>query len=231
MNSSTIVSRSRVKPNRVVTIAAAAVISLAACSGGESSGPLEESIYPNTMVPSNSTAALGTRTSQAPTNGQPAGPAFDDFTLNNGGSVRTVSWQGTYCRQTAANSPAPTPTASVFTVSIHADASGRPATTSLRTATFTLAQANQQLEKTVPGLTCGLANNVTVALYNYSVTLPDAFTAAAGQKYWISIVATTPTYDVLYGWRDGTASNNVSLQLYQGTYSTLTADRAFALAK
>ncbi len=208
----------------------AAIVGLSACGGDSSSGPDNPSVYPSTLIPSNSTAAPGIRTSQAPTNGQPPGPAFDDFTLSNGGSVRIVSWQGAYCRQTA-NSASPSPTTSNFVVSIYSDASGRPNnSTNLRTATFTASQANEKLDKTVASLPCGPAANTTWALYSYSATLPSAFTAAAGTKYWLSIVATTPTYDVIWGWRDGTANNNLSLQLFQGAYTTVAVDRAFALA-
>lgn len=208
----------------------AVIAVLSACGSDSPSGPDNSSVYPSTLVPLSSTAALGIRTSQAPTNGQPPGLAFDDFTLSNGGSVRIVSWQGAYCRQTS-NSAAPSPTTSNFVVSIYSDAAGRPNTsTNLRTATFTAAQANEKLDKTVASLTCGAAGNTTYALYSYSVTLPSAFTAAAGTKYWLSVVATTPTYDVIWGWRDGTVANNVSLQLFQGVYTALTVDRAFSIA-
>lgn len=227
------VAGSRAPRRRIVgAFSAAAIVVLSACGSGSDSpsGPDNNSVYPSTLVPVSNAATPGTRTSQAPTNGQPPGPSFDDFTLSNGGSVRTFSWQGTYCRQTA-NSGSPAPTVSSFVVSIYSDASGRPNLSApLRTASFTASQANESLDKTVAALACGSAANTTWGLYSYSVTLPSAFTAAAGTKYWISVVGTTPTYDVIWGWRDGTAANNLSLQLFQGTYTTATIDRAFAIA-
>lgn len=221
-----------------VALALTAMIVTSACGDGGSApnnppnNPPNNSptTYLTTLVTANSSVPLGTRTSQAPTNGQPAGPAFDDFTLISNGSIKTVSWQGTYCTQTS-GAAAPSPTASNFVISIYPDASGRPNIAGrLQTATFTAAQAGERLESTVPGLACGPSTNTTFGLYTYSATLSPAFTAAAGTKYWISIVATTPSYDVIWGWRDGSSANNLSLQSFSGTYTQLTIDRAYSIS-
>jgi len=212
-------------------MALTAIFVVSACGGDSSTDPDDTPIvYSSTLVPANSSVPLGTRTSQAPTNGQPAGPAFDDFTLTSGGSIRAVSWQGTYCRQNAPGSPAPSPTASNFVISIYPDVSGRPNIAGrVLTATFTQAQAGERLESTIPGLLCGPSSNNGYGLYAYSATLSPSFAAVAGTKYWISIVATTPTYDVLWGWRDGSSSNNLSLQSLAGVYTQLTIDRALSI--
>jgi hypothetical protein len=76
------------------------------------------------------------------------------------------------------------------------------------------AQAGQTFEKNVSGLTCGTAANTTWPFSLYSATLSSPFTAEAGTKYWLSIQATTPSYAVYFGWRDGTVYNNLSLQLF-----------------
>ncbi|MEP6692601.1 MAG: hypothetical protein ABJD07_15700 [Gemmatimonadaceae bacterium] len=163
------------------------------------------------------------------TNGSPPSQVFDDFTFTQTGTITTVGWQGIYCVQQV-NAAAPAPTASSFTVSFYPDAAGRPNLAArIQTSTYTVAQTGQVLEKTVPGLTCGTAANTTWPFYRYSVTLATPLTATAGTKYWISIQATTPSYDVYFGWRDGTPNNNSSLQLFQGVYTTYNVDRAYSL--
>lgn len=181
-----------------------------------------------TTVPVATSGLVEARTLQIVTNGAPPSQVFDDFTVAAGGTFRTVGWQGIYCVQQA-NAGSPAPTASSFTVSFYPDAAGRPNTAArLQTSTYTVAQTGQAFEKTVSGLTCGTAANTTWPFYRYLVTPATPFTAAPGTKYWISIQATTPSYDVYFGWRDGTPHNNSSLQLFQGTYTTYNVDRAYS---
>lgn len=128
------------------------------------------------------------------------------------------------------NAAAPAPTASSFTVSFYSDASGRPNTAApLQRTTFALANVGQTFQKNVSGLLCGSAANTTWPFYRYSVTLTTPFTATAGTKYWISVQATTPSYSVYWGWRDGTVDNRMSLQLFQGVYTVYNVDRAYSL--
>jgi hypothetical protein len=211
---------------------AALLAALVGCSGGGDGPvtpvePMQQSR--STIVPATSTL-VDIRTSQSVSNGQPPGFVFDDFTFTTAASVRTVGWQGGFCRQ-ATNAAAPTPTATTFTVTFYADVAGRPNTGApLASTTFPIAQAAQTFEKNEAGLACGPWANTVFALYRYSVTLPSTFVASANTKYWISVQAATPTYDVIWGWRGGTSDNATSLQLFSGTYTTLTLDRAFSLA-
>jgi hypothetical protein len=204
---------------------------LTACAGDEPTTPAE--ILPlaagrSTIVPSTSTAGIGSATSQSVANGQPTGFAFDDFTLSTATTVRTVAWQGGYCGQSA-NAAAPTPTATTFTITIYSDVAGRPNTAApLSTTVVPVAQSGQTLDKTVPAFTCGTFSS-TIALYNYTIALPTPFNAAANTKYWIGVLAATPSYSVLWGWRVGTADNSLALQLFSGTYTPLTQDLAFSL--
>ncbi len=182
-----------------------------------------------TTVPVSNPGFVEARTSQIVTNGSPPSQVFDDFTVSSTRTVTTVDWQGIYCVQQL-NAPAPGPTASSFTISFYPDAAGRPNIAGrLQTSTYTVAQTGQVFEKTVPGLMCGTAANTTWPFYKYSVRLTTPFTATAGTKYWVSIQATTPSYNVYFGWRDGTPNNNSSLQLFQGVYTTYNVDRSYAL--
>jgi hypothetical protein len=224
------------RSSRLLRVAAHAVLMLGLVACGSDSGPDQEDDDPtppppdqSTLVPSGTPGFIEARTSQIVTNGGAPSWVFDDFTFSTAGTIRTVRWQGIYCVQQP-NAPAPTPTASSFTVTFYEDVSGRPNTaTPLQASTYTVAQAGQVFDKTVGGLFCGTAANTTWPFYNYAVTLSTPFSAAAGTKYWISVQATTPSYDVYFGWRDGTANNNLSLQLFDGVYTTFNVDRAYAL--
>lgn len=215
--------------------ALALVTLLAACGGG---GDSADSAPPALVQPVlntlNAAAGGGTsyeaRTSMAPTNGAEASSMFDDFQPAAAASIASVKWQGIYCVQ-AASAPAPAATATEFVVSFHADNAGRPVTTStLAQARFTPTQAAQTLAGQVANLSCGTAASTTWALYDYSVTLPTPFAAAAGTRYWVRVQAVTPSYDVFWGWRSGTTANAQSLMLFMGNYESFTLDRALRLA-
>jgi hypothetical protein len=181
-----------------------------------------------TLQPAGSTA-IEARTSMRPTNSAPPAVVYDDFTLASATTVSSVRWQGIYCvNQT--NAPVPAPTASSFVIRFWADAGGAPNTTAaLQTTTVAVADAGQALERTQGGLECTPAQNTTWGIYNYSATLPSSFSFAAGTRYWVSIEAVTPSYDVYWGWRDGIRNNGNSIQIFQGSTTTYTVDRAFEL--
>ncbi|MEO8561528.1 MAG: hypothetical protein ABI601_05605 [bacterium] len=228
-------------PRAAAALALFALLALSACKGGSESTspgnnnppannpPVIPPITLETTVPPTTPGFVDARTSQIVTDGGAPTQVFDDFTSATAGTIKTVGWQGIYCVQQA-NAAAPAATATSFTISFYADAAGRPSTASpLQTSTFAVAQTGQTLEKTVANLQCGTAANTTWPFYKYSVTLPTPFAVTANTKYWISIQATTPSYAVYFGWRDGTPFNNSSLQLFQGTYTTYNVDRAYSL--
>jgi len=205
----------------------AAWFALSAC--GSETEPEPEGPAVSTIVPPTSGGYVEARTSQIVTDGSGPSQVFDDFTFDEDVTIRDVDWQGIYCVQTP-GAAAPAPTASSFTISIYPDQAGRPNLAApAHTSTYSVAQAGQTFEKNVSGLTCGTAANTTWPFYLYSVTLSSPFTAEAGTKYWLSIQATTPSYAVYFGWRDGTVYNNLSLQLFDGTYTTYNIDRAYSL--
>jgi hypothetical protein len=155
---------------------------------------------------------------------------FDDFAFTGGANIRTVSWQGIYCVQTA-NAPAPAPTATGFVISFYADQSGQPNRQApLFSTTVPLAQAAETLDRTQANLNCGTIPT-TWAFYSYSATLPNTFGAEPNTRYWVSVQAMTPSFATFWGWRDGTPDNRLSLQLDNGTIHTFPVDRAYALAQ
>ena len=213
-------------------LALVAWFAVTACGTEDNTGPDDEEPDPveqSNIVPPSNGGYVEARTSQIVTDGSPPSQVFDDFTLGNDGTIRTIGWQGIYCVQTP-GAGAPAPTASSFTISIWSDLNGRPNTAAaLHTSTYTVAQVGQTFEKNVSGLNCGTAANTTWPFYLYSATLSTPFQATGGTKYWLSIQATTPSYAVYFGWRDGTPLNNLSLQLFNGVYTTYNIDRAYSL--
>jgi len=231
-NSHDTARRARIHRQATRSTVAALSLILGACKGKES--PTQPTLPPpttsrSTVVPTATVGYVEARTSQIVSNGAAPSAVFDDFTFTGASTIRTVSWQGIYCVQVA-NAGAPAPTATAFRVSFYTDVAGRPnLSTPIQSSTFTLAQVGQTFDKNVSGLTCGTAPNTTWPFYRYSTTLATPFVATAGTKYWISIQALTPSYDVFWGWRDGTPDNASSLQLFQGTYTTYLIDRAYGL--
>jgi hypothetical protein len=218
----------------------AVMATLAACGGSKS--PTNPTPTPTptppaptsrtTQNPLGSSTNVEARTSQviaATGPNQPTAQVFDDFTFTGGANIRTLAWQGIYCVETA-NAPAPAPTASAFVVSFYADQGGRPNTASpLFATTIPLGQVAETLDRTQANLNCG-TTPTTWAFYSYSATLPNAFGATAGTKYWFSVQAVTPSFATFWGWRDGIPDNRSSLQLANGNFLTFSVDRAYSLA-
>ena len=233
------VSESKNPGRRAGALFAVAVVmaTLVACGGSKSPNnpsptpaptPAPAPTSRTTQNPLGSSTNVEARTSQVATNGASA-QVFDDFTFTGGANIRSVAWQGIYCAEVA-NGAAPAPTATGFIVSFYADQSGRPNTaTPLHQTTFPLGQVAETLDRTQASLNCG-TTPTTWSFYSYSVTLPTAFGAAAGTRYWVSVQAMTPTTAVFWGWRDGTPDNRTSLQLFQGNFTTFAVDRAYSLA-
>jgi hypothetical protein len=95
----------------------------------------------------------------------------DDFVLGSSDSIRAVYWQG-------ANSPAGAPGPDSFHINIYGD----PLDSSSLIQSFSVGAAN----RTATGGTVGDGGDI---LYNYWANLGDTgFLAAAGTRYWISIV-------------------------------------------
>ena len=184
----------------------------------------------STMNPPGVPASIEARTSQAVTNGQAPVKGFDDFLFPLGATFSQVSWQAIYCNAVN-NAAAPSPTASAFNITIHADQGGQPVTgAALATASLSLAQANQTFNGNFTNATCGSAINTTWSLYSYSASLGAPFTAAAGVRYWLSIQAVTPSFAPFYGWRRGTVDNRASYVFFNSALTRFTVDRAFSLA-
>ena len=215
-----------------IALVAAVALALTACKG-KKDGPTAPVVTPITSrgstVPVSSAGYVEARTSQIVSNGALPSQVFDDFTFTGASTIRTASWQGIYCVQTV-GSAAPAPTATSFRVSFYSDSSGRPKLgTPLSSTTYTLAQSGQTFEKNQGNLTCGTAANTNWSFYKYTVTLSTPFAVTANTKYWFSVQALTPSYDVYFGWRDGIVDNSSSLQLFNGTYTAYGFDRAFSL--
>jgi hypothetical protein len=206
-----------------------AILASVALAGCSSESEPNDDPFISTLVPASSGGFVEARTSQIVSDGSGPSTVFDDFVLDDDASVNAVAWQGIYCVQQP-GSAAPNPTATAFTVRFYTDAAGLPNTGApIHSSTIALAQADQTFEKNVGDLICGTSLDTEWAFYRYQADLSSAVALSADTKYWISIQAHTPSYAVYFGWRDGTADNNSSLQLFDGDYEEFPVDRAYAL--
>jgi len=209
-------------------VVVAAILGVAAC-GEDAVAPLSPPPPPpddrSTLNIPGSPTNLDARTSQNKTGGTPVS-VFDDFTFTGGSTIRNIAWQGIYCREVL-NAGAPVPIATSFTVSFHADNGGLPNPTALQSETIPLAQVAETFDQNSV-LECG-TTSTTWGFYNYSATMTTPFVAAAGTRYWVSVVANLPATDLFWGWRNGTVDNNNSVQLFQGAFTNYNLDRAYEL--
>jgi hypothetical protein len=174
-------------------------------------------------------AAANAQTSQRLASGASI-QTSDDFTLPASATIEHVEWVGIYCVQTV-GAPAPSPTATAFTVGFYPDVGNAPDLANpLAVATYPMSRVAQTFLQTSTNGTCGTATPTGIPIYRYALTLNAPFTAAAGVKYWFSVQAHTPDLTVYWGWRSGTTSNDRSLQRQQaGNTVVFNTDRAFSL--
>jgi hypothetical protein len=141
---------------------------------------------------------------------------YDDFALASTATIGSVSWVGSTVKGV-------TPTA--FTIDIFANSTVGcpgaeptcPNTGSLLYTTAVSGNAGQTF------LLNDSFNNPT-----YSYTDPINFTAAGSTEYWISIVASVPSFED-WVWESGTGGDGYSFETYNGGPSELFVDEAFSL--
>jgi len=146
---------------------------------------------------------------------------WDNFVLAAGGYIGAVTWQGIYVNDLGATFV----DATSFDVRFYADAAGAPGA-QLYNASFPVGDTHQ----TFVGTQSWFGNDSPV--FNYEVSLPAAFTAAAGTQYWLSIVAHSPTFRPVWAWTAGTGGNDSSVQdlvLDAAPPYLVGQDRAFTL--
>ncbi len=190
----------------------------------------------NTVNPAGSATNRDARTSMKGTVGNGT-QTFDDFIASTAATITQVTWQGIYCVENP-NQPAPTPTAQSFLVGFYADNNNSPNQNApLSTGTYQLARVAETADAT-PNGTCGSATPTGIGVYNYAVTLDTPFNAAAGVRYWVSVMAnvnynfTNSATFVYWGWRSGTANNNRSIQIApNGAVTEYASDRAYSLIR
>lgn len=156
---------------------------------------------------------------------------FDDFTLAEAASIQSFDWQWSYCAPLN-NAAPPAPNATSFRITIFPTVGGLPdTTTALFNQTYPVAQVAATHQQDFHGLQCTdgvrTGTNVGYSMYRHSVSFSTPFAASAGTRYWIRIIETAPSYNVVGGWLDGTVDNSTA-RVFAGSYSTIT-DRAFAL--
>lgn len=221
----------------LVALALACVLaSIVAACGSENRGiteptALSEVVVHNTLNRADNRSLLELRYSNDATSYLPMVStllpwAWDDFTSPVDTTIRTVSWQGAYCRSWQGLSPPgpPLTVAKSFRVSFEADRNGRPSTFGGGPYAFTLTPVDAHEQFAFDGVW----NESDCAYYDYTAVLPMPLPVTASTRYWLLIRAVT---DSTWGWRIGTQDNGVSASgsLYSGI-NTSAKDLAFSLS-
>lgn len=184
----------------------------------------------STMNPPGVPSIIEGRTSAVFLNGLPQIIVADDFTFAGGSNFTKVQWQGNYC-VSQNNASAPGPTAQGFVFTVYGDNNGLPNPSNvIASATLPLSQVNETSQGVFVNATCGNAVNTRWSVYSYSATLPTVVHAAAGVRYWLTIQAILPNWNVDWNWRMGTTDTKSSLQFINGQLIPFNVDRAFALS-
>jgi hypothetical protein len=152
---------------------------------------------------------------------------WDSFTLGANTAITQVRWRGAYTNYLSGAGKAPVYR---FRVSIYAsNVTGfEPDVTHPPLVKYTV---EGNCGETPAGVAGG------VAMYDYQYTLPSAFQAAAGVKYWLQIEASqglTPVYSWPPDWSiaKGTGGNGTHFRKVGGTggmFHSISGDCAFAL--
>ena len=179
-------------------------------------------VYSQPATPSNYYTIWASQVSPSGT----VATGYDDFTLGSATSISGVQWNGDYVNTNTPSANPIAPNSTSFTIAFFADNGGLPGA-QLATATIAQADCTPTLLGTDEFSTSDSIPDYPIPFYSFRAALPTPFVAAAGQKYWVSIVANTADEN-LWGWYSGSGGDNASIQNYQGTQNR-SMDRAFAL--
>ena len=149
--------------------------------------------------------------------------AFDDFTLGTAATITSVMWQGIYLPQ-ASSPTAPSPDTTTWTIGFYSDDGSFP-----DRALFDVSLPATGVTTTLLG--SGSFDAQPVNLYSFVATLPSAFSAAAGTRYWFSPLSQATSFDPFFSWSPSTlAYDGLTAQIdVAGTHYNRPNDRAFSL--
>lgn len=134
--------------------------------------------------------------------------AYDSFVLQSSAQIMGVSWDGFF----GFGGP-DMGYLTGFNISFYADSAGQPGTL-LSSATI-VGTANETLSA-----------QTFEPTYEYSAALPTAFSAMAGNQYWISVVASLNPSSPEWSWLVGTGGDGIG---YDSGLGSEGSDLTFAL--
>ena len=151
--------------------------------------------------------------------------AWDDFTSADTTTIRTISWQGAYCRSSRLGPVPSGPAAAVsnsFTISFYNDTTGPYFDGAKYAVKFTPDETHEHFAFDA------VWGEFGCAYYDYTAVLPTPFPVTAGTHYWLLIRAVS---DTTWGWRVGRQDNGASKrgELRIGVVSS-PLDLAFSLS-
>lgn len=161
--------------------------------------------------------------------GLPSATAYDSFALPSASDVTAVQWQGVYLNHRSLPDNPARPNATSFVVSFYADNNGQPGAP-LATATIPAGSCAETSLGTVGFNDFNDPTTYQIAFFSYRAALPAAFTASAGQTYWLSVVGNDNAAPPIWSWYASTADGSTTcIQDSGGNRVSRPHDRAFAL--
>ncbi len=153
---------------------------------------------------------------------------FDNFTVSKDSHVNVVQWIGYYRDAVNGSNNPVLPDTVTWDLSVYGDNSGVPGASLYNVQESAASVKADQLGTTVRG-------SNTVFVYEFTATLPTAFSVAANTTYWFSPLSVQSSVNPIFAWLDGTGADNSSYQNLLNPDGTVaqsfvrSQDRAFTL--
>ncbi len=151
---------------------------------------------------------------------------FDNFTLNASSNIDNVQWAGSYLDPYTDQGNPAQPNSTSFQITFYLDNGGLPGS-AVSTSTVALADCHPTFVNNVQFQNSD-GKTLTIPVYGFSAALPNPFTAAAGQHYWISFLSNSPSDTLIWAWYSGKGGDSRCVTAF-GSLANKQNDCAFAL--
>jgi hypothetical protein len=149
---------------------------------------------------------------------------FDNFILADAATITSVKWRGFYYDFVTPGANPVAPNTDQWIINFFSDGGSAPNGILYSNLFSSAAVARTRI-------TTSSFSGAPVELYEFSVELPIAFSAAAGTSYWFSPHSVQTQFNPIFSWSAGTGGDDRTVQsANSGAFEDRPNDRAFSLA-